>query len=315
MRHNQIKHDIENLLSEVTSQILRAGNRVLHEYPVESYLDEIKSYAGVYNYSHLSPRLMKLFQSICSAYDSGVLASFHKVALLSLMKESVKRLKSMCLPKNILCLCTDWFERILSDFSRQSEDFYDHTNDLFLKDLAVCGLRLIPVGGAWLTEVVGISRRFLLSGGVLQFMDASLFALFRSRGFKPFYQIHLDIRYLEGFSPQGRDQCYLGIADLLKLNSNVKGMCAVSWYYDLSLANISPHLLYLREGAEENGARFFRIGTTATDIKSATAKSATRRRLYHEGKYLPTSYLLIWPKREILLWADRRSDPQGRAPA
>ena len=142
-----------SLLSEVTARIMRTGTGVLDEYPVDSYLDEINSYAGMHNYNHLSQELVKLFQSILSAYDSCVLALFHKVALLSLMKESIRRLDNESLPKKIVRLCMDWFERILLDFSRQSEDFYDHRNDLFLKDLAVCGLRLIPVGGAWLTEI------------------------------------------------------------------------------------------------------------------------------------------------------------------
>jgi hypothetical protein len=310
MLDNEIKYDIEQQISQLTNHIIAIGNKILSDFPVEFYVNDVKSYIEVRNYDYLSPKLMKFFDSILSTYDSYLLTLLHKLALSFLMKESVERLERGFLPTEILYLYQNLLERILRDFSTQSDDFYNHRNDLFLKDLAVCSLRLIPVGGSWLTEVSGIGRRFLVSGGARQFVDASLFALFKARGLKPYYQIHMDIRCLEGFSPRGRDQCYLGIAELLKLNPRIKGMYAVSWFYDPKLEKISPNLLYLRKEPEQNGARFFQIGTSATDIKFATAKSATRRKLYNEGKYLPTSYLLIWPRKELLSWADKRTENQ-----
>jgi hypothetical protein len=307
--NSEIKYEIEKQIVDHNNRIFEIDDSVFNDFSIEFYIDNVKSYINVYHYDFLSQDLRRFFARLCT-HDPRLLALFHKSALLLLMNDSVERLENESLPSNISYLYQKWFERILRDFSKQSDDFYDHRNELFLKDLAVCSLRLIPVGGSWLAEVSRISRRFLVSGGARQFIDASLFALFKSRGFKPFYQIHMDIRYLEGFSPQGRDQCYLGIGELLKLNPNIKGMYAVSWYYDPKLEDISPNLLYLRKEPEQNGARFFKIGTTATDINFATVKSATRRRLYQEGKYLPTSFLLLWPRKELLSWADKQTEDQ-----
>jgi hypothetical protein len=308
MVDNNIKYAIEKQIWELNVGIHEIESTIFYDYPIEFYLNNIKSYIEMHSYNYLSLELIEFFENILTTYDSYCLALFHKLALSLLMKESVESLGTQSLPNNIFYLYRKWLARILEDFSNQSDSFYDHRNDLFLKDLAVCNLRLIPVGGSWLTEVSGIARRFLISGGARQFVDASLFALFKARGFKPFYQIHMDIRYTEGFSPRGRDQCYLGIAELLKLNPGIKGMYAVSWFYDPALKDISPNLGYLRKEPEQHGAKFFKIGTTATDIKFATATSSTRRKLYQEGKYLPTSYLLIWPRRELLGWTDKRRE-------
>jgi hypothetical protein len=307
---NEIKHEIEYQISQFNNHITAIGNRILSDCSIEFYVKDVKSYIDIRNYDYLSPKLVRFLDNILSSFDIHLSALFHKLALSLLMKESVEFLENEFLPDNILYLYQNLLERILRDFSTQSDDFYNHRNDLFLKDLAACSLRLIPVGGSWLTEVSGMGRRFLVGGGARQFVDASLFALFKARGFKPFFQIHMDIRYLEGFSPQGRDQCYLGIAALLKLNPRIKGMYAASWFYDPELESISPNLRYLREEPEQNGARLFRIGTTRTDIELATTKSATRRKLYNEGKYLPTSYLLIWTRKDLLSWADKRTENQ-----
>ena len=40
---------------------------------------------------------------------------------------------------------------------------------------------------------------------------------------------------------------------------------------------------------------------------NATAKSSTRKRLYEEGKYKPTGYMVIWLREELINWSDKHT--------
>jgi hypothetical protein len=55
----------------------------------------------------------------------------------------------------------------------------------------------------------------------------------------------------------------------------------------------------------QNGVKLFPAGATKKDIGYAIASSRTRRRLYKEGKYLPTAHAYIWPRKEFLLFAEK----------
>jgi len=66
---------------------------------------------------------------------------------------------------------------------------------------------------------------------------------------------------------------------------------------------VSPRLAYIREQPEQNGASFFRIAPNPDS--GALAKSATRRRLYEEGKYVPTEYCMVWPRKAMIRWAEK----------
>ena len=83
------------------------------------------------------------------------------------------------------------------------------------------------------------------------------------------------------------------------------GVVGYSWFYDPKLETISPQLAYLRRRPADGGAFFLRGHTSEFDIKNATAKSQTRRRLYEAGQYTPVGYKMVWLRRDILSWADR----------
>ena len=57
----------------------------------------------------------------------------------------------------------------------------------------------------------------------------------------------------------------------------------------------------------DNGARLFRVGTSAAATQAAIQLSSERRRLYDSGEYLPTIYLLAWARKDMLEWANQYS--------
>lgn len=294
---------IDKQIASLEEEISRINSDLLHKFPVELYLNDIGSYPDLQVYRHFSSQLDHTLKLIAAIYGRTALTLYHKLALSRFIRKAQGELQKTEITGSIRNLYSAWFERIIQDFSEQPDEFYDHETDLFCKDLGVCSLRMIPVGCEVL-EMSGIGRRLFLSGGIGQFF-AYLHYTIKMGGFKPLYAIHLDMRYLGGFNPKGRDLCYLRIAELLKQNPQVKGMMGVSWFYDPAVEEISPWLAYLRKRPENNGAKVFRVGVSARDIRLSTLKSRKRARLYKEGKYKPTGYMLIWPRKELIEWADR----------
>jgi hypothetical protein len=73
---------------------------------------------------------------------------------------------------------------------------------------------------------------------------------------------------------------------------------------DPNLKEISPGLRFLWEVPQQNGAELFCTGGSDQIIKKAIAMSPLRKRLYEEGEYKPMTYAYVWPRKEVLQWAE-----------
>ncbi len=297
---SQINSHIVSLKTEI-SQI---SSVILHDFPIATYIHIIKCEPELLLYREFNPKLTRMFETVQSNFGDHALALYHKLALASFIKESLVELEHQHLPGHLLQPYFDWFRRIMDDFSREPDDFYDHNKDLFCKDLGVCSMRILPMG-SFLIEISGIGKRLFFTGDFRQLFNYLKYTLFKTKGFKPFYSYHMDQRYLKEFNPEGWDQCYLQIAEMLKLNPRIKGTFGVTWFFDPQLEQISPRLSYLRKRPERRGAKIFRVGSSDSDVRLSIMKSPTRRRLYKEGKYKPTGYMLVWPRQDLIAWADQ----------
>lgn len=197
------------------------------------------------------------------------------------------------------------FDRILNQQATNPPDFYEFPKSPFAKDLGLCSLRIMPAGAQIVDLHSGIGRRLLLGGGLSEIASRLHFFVNRLGGFNPLYQIHTHSTSYPEFNEAGWDRCYLRIAGMLRVNPHVRGMFGISWFYDPALESISPRLNYLRHRPLEGGARLFREGVSDEHIGNATAKSETRKKLFLEGKYQPTGYAMVWPRRELIAWADQ----------
>jgi hypothetical protein len=195
-------------------------------------------------------------------------------------------------------------------------NFYDFDNDPFVKDYALLTHRFIPVGAEFAVPFSGIPRRTLFQSGFGQFCRA-VTAVLRGGGFKPYFSLHAHPLVLSDFNPQGWEASYHLLAELLQCNPGIKGMISASWFLDPKLKAISPHLGYLRDLPGRNGCAFFFVEYDYEGTSGALAKSATRRRLFREGKYIPAIYLRMWRSDDIINWsqtnrtsANQRSDQE-----
>lgn len=243
----------------------------------------------------------------------GFSETFLRLALFELASNAITRgdERDLRLPPSITKLYAEEVERILHECVDGALTHFRLDDDLFKKDIGLATGCLLPAGAELIQPQSGVPRSILLQAGIKQFLAGLGYFVAGRRGFLDYCALHLDVRRLQNFNPEGWRQTYLRIAELLSLNPGVAGVFGTAWFYDPAVAEISPHLAYLRTVREAGGAKNFR-GRTATYVtESAVAKSRRRALLYRQGKYQPTAYYLVWHRRELLQWAESQSGERG----
>ncbi|MHC4116396.1 MAG: hypothetical protein ACYSWO_02700 [Planctomycetota bacterium] len=296
---------IEQECVRLEKELAAISEEILRRFPISNYRDDVrfsKRYGRLLSYGR-TRRRKKALEKIRSQHGSRALSLYLKLALCTFISDSLDNLNTDNLPDAILCLYHEWFETVLAEFSTLPDDYYDHKCLALALDVRICSLRDIPVGGAWIVESRRIGLRPFLANGLGQFFDYLAFVIFSCGGFSPYLTTHVAPRYLSRFNEQEMNLTYLRIAELMKFDRRIKGVYRRSWFLDPNLEQISPHLAYLRQVPVQNGAKLFPAGATPQDVKYALAASSTRRRLHEQGKYVPSSYAFIWPRKQFLNWA------------
>jgi hypothetical protein len=177
-------------------------------------------------------------------------------------------------------------------------------SDILHKELGLASLRLHAAAAQLIDPRCGIPRSLVLKGGVTEV--ASRAASFASLGgFKPFFQIHTHLSYLDRFDEEGWNECYRVCAELFAVYPTSLGMFGASWFYDPNLETISPRLGYLREVPSHGGARLMFMADEGHFVQDAIATSPTRRKLYESGQYKPRSFMLVWGRADMVQWASQ----------
>ena len=226
--------------------------------------------------------------------------NFSRALIARLASTTMARAANFSITPKMLEKSRDWLPR-LADFLESGEvgEEYWFCGDWFMKDFRFVTLLTVPAGGARVIDLYdGVGPKTALKLA-RQSPTAALSALRR-----PWFRLHAEGRDRSAFTEAGWDECAHEIAKLLKLHPKVAGMVGTTWYYDPALSKVSPRLTYLRRLPMDNGAFLVRHGTTAFDIRSATATSPTRRALYEAGQYVPVSCSMLWPREKLIAWAD-----------
>jgi hypothetical protein len=290
----------------IRHDLVRRHRDVLDEHPTEQYIKLLYNRPKMASYTYICPELRRLSDNILRRSERSVLQLYHKLIILSLIDKNRTKLRAMNLPRSIKDLYMKAFEIITREIGLNPDEFYQYSNDKFRKDLNLCALNLIPIGPA-VIELSPVPKWFLFKKGLGQFVKGLFFIAFQVGGFKPLYQGHLYLRGLADYNRDEWDRAYRRLADLLKIEATVKGYFGYGWYFDPQIETISPKLAYKRRRIEDNGGGIFYVGSTPEDKKDATLKSPTRRKLYEEGKYTPTKYMFVWPRRQLMNWAHKIS--------
>ena len=237
----------------------------------------------------------------------GALPDYNRYVLLKLIERFSPRENRYRLPDSIAALYPAELARIRRQVETFEDKYFDTANDAFRKDLAILTHRLIPVGAEYAEGGAGIPRRLFFCGGIGQALRLLWLVLGRCRGRRPFFALHAHTLALADFNPRGWRATYHRLAELLELNPRMKGWVSASWFLDPALEDVSPHLGYLRKVPLEGGAALLFVCRHPDGSSGALSKSETRRRLFAEGKYVPATYMRIWPRAAVLAWRERQS--------
>jgi len=301
--------DISTLEARLISELLIDYPDLLVRFPIWKYLNYLDCYPEIGDYLYLSRDVSNYCKAIVEYSDERTLEIYQKLVLVTLISRARRQLASKVSPGEIKELYESNFRRIIREIetNMNPSGFYRYPEDKFFKELGVCNLRMIPTGARKI-HLGGLARRFLFKKGPKQFFQGIIFIVFELKGTKPLYEMHTDSHdpdLMADFNYEGFTRAYMRIAQLLKLNENVRGVFASSWFYDPQLAVISPRLAYLREIITNNGGRCFYWGASGQATKDAILKSPTRSQLYKEGRYRPIKYMVVWSREKMLRWADK----------
>ena len=257
---------------------------------------------SVTKYHHLSEGQVAFNKQFLTTYGGSALNDFHQLIMLELMSQFPQIVAFLNLPESIHTLYAIEFEHILDLIENRNDFVFDWTNDLFAKDMAICRLRLIPMG-ARLLKITGFSREPFVSNRS-QLLPNLRFLLFMVKAALPLYEMYVHVSNLKNFHPLGWMQWLVRIGQLLELNPHIHGLHGTSWFYDPALRDVSPHLTYLSEIPCQRIAKTFFIKDDDSESE-AVSKSKSRKLLFLNKKYTPKLFLLIWSRNEHIVFSDQ----------
>lgn len=289
--------------TETLRKLIAENRQLLERYDPEKSIEHFDKVRSEYPYHYLPKTIERYWTALEQDFGEEEFDAFQKITMLRLMERFESRAVGKRYSESILERFRISFRRIIQSINDQNFNKYRKNNDIVLKDLAICRQFVFPAGGARVVHPnSGFPRSLLFRGNPYQGLSI-LGLLIRLWGNKPFYGHHTHLSELEEFNPDDFKRCNLRLADMLELNPEIKGVVCGSWLYDPALEAISPHLSYMREMQQSNGALVFFVGISIDG--GALSKSRTRQALYKQGKYTPKSYCVIWPRRSLLDWAHR----------
>ena len=298
------KQEIQRKIDSIKMEVLSSSSYSL----LSINLDDYTSFYGLKStasYGDLDTKILAREKYINEVSDR-LAGLFNQYLLLTLLRDFDIQGSDFSLSSVIKKKYQHELDRIESQLDEFGHNFYQLSNDKFLKDLAILSHRLIPMGAEFVVPYSGVPRTLILKQGFIQFCKGFWACIVCSGGFYPYLELHAHTLSMGEFNPEGWLQTYINLAEFLEENPAFRGVVSSSWFLDPALDQISPHLLYLRKIPEENGATIL-FNCWDYDGKSgALDKSESRRRLFESEDYRPAVYTRIWPRKKLLSFKNKK---------
>ena len=228
---------VEEKYIQLEKELASVSRDILRQFPLDNCLSDLESDRRreiLLNFRRTRSQ-RHVFEKMVSQYGDRTVRLYLKLVLCGFIRSSMGRLSPESIPGEIADLYHQWFEAILGEFSTRPNSRYDYRSVSLGVDMRICSLTDIPVGGAWIAETRRMTLRPILKGGIRQFFGYPAFAIFKCGGFTPYYMFHTARRYLRYFNEKEMNLAYLRIAEMMKLNRNIKGLHNLSWFLDPQL--------------------------------------------------------------------------------
>jgi hypothetical protein len=300
-----IRSQLEAAADEATGNEHREFERLLPGTAAKA-----RSVGGHWNFGAPARVIDELIDNPFAFRDAGSPGGKERLRRVAVAKLALRFFKvEDRLSDAILALYPEFFARLAHFLAGRARYGYDE--DYYVKDVRYALGLTIPSGAHQLDLRARIGAKLILRDVVASRSAQSALAYAAALGWGRWYSNHLDLRTMKEFTPRGWTASFVRMAEMLVLNPEVRGIAGVSWFYDPCVALISPHLAYIQTPTS-HGAFLARMGSDAHHVANATIRSSVRQKLYKEGKYLPTCYLLAWPRNALIEWARQlKSDPSA----
>ncbi len=166
---------------------------------------------------------------------------------------------------------------------------------------------------SWVRD--GLPRRTLLQVSHRDALKLVWRAARHLKGFAPAYFTHANGFRHNRFTMVELEarRSYVRMASAMRGEPDVLGIVTISWYHDPDLIRVSPHLAWMNGIVEEGGGVVIAGGPATTD-SGTFENSASRREAAATGDYVPREGIVLWPRAQLLRWADRQNDVDDDAP-
>lgn len=238
--------------------------------------------------------------------ESGAASAFERYALLT---AAIVQLSSapVALGSGVRRVMADRLRRLAECPEHAPPSPVDVDSAAFVALAKIVTSRRFPAGQFdW--EPSGIPRSVLLRIPARRLPALVGFIAFRMGGFGPIMFSHLSqARAQKSLDEREAKRSYFRMAKTLEVQPEMRGFAAWSWFRAPATHAVSPHLAWLSTVFLENGGFVSDCGPDDPS-HGALYRSATRRRLYERGEYVPAKGLVLWPRRAMLRWADRHPE-------
>ena len=95
---------IDNYSEKFSKEIFKNYKDLFHDYPIDRYITDVKSYGEFLSYKYFSPQLKTVFEEILTKYATHTFALYQKMALIAFIRDSIDRLRTKNIPESILSL-------------------------------------------------------------------------------------------------------------------------------------------------------------------------------------------------------------------
>jgi hypothetical protein len=181
-------------------------------------------------------------------------------------------------------------------------------SDAFIAMAKLVTLRRFPAGQLQF-ELSGIPLSWMLRLGPRRLTRLCFFLTRHHCGRGPFFFHHLAWRRKNRLFLLEREQnrSYWRIAQSLALHPEVKGLLTESWLHSPETFRVSPHLAWLNRPFLEHDGLVVVLGP-AREASGVVTGSPERKRLVEEGRFRPTTAMVIWPRAAMLEWAQQHPE-------
>ena len=150
-------------------------------------------------------------------------------------------------------------------------------------------------------DICGVSRSWLLKVPPRD-VPGLVRALAKLRGLGPGMFPHLNPRRQPGhLAEPAISDALAAMAETLESRPDLRGLVAASWLRSPDVHSVSPHLAAVNAPIVAAGGFVTTIGAAPPDC-GVFERSRERGRLYREGRFTPTTGLVIWPRADMLRW-------------